>query len=299
MSHENSRLRKHAKALLGLGIIGVIVLGATGSFVVVQMTHQPTIAAPQGAAAEPYRAAISRGLEYLDTHAETVQPFQWLWIDYLQRRFNLDPKFAAANRTIPAGSDEQEQSEYDIHKRVAFPNALIDKLPYDSAEPGRQMMMAATHCDHIPLPHNFEDLLKRNLKAGGYDLTHLPYSLMVMAENGCGLAERDNQALLNPAANAIAKLAANPKTIRDLRYEAVMMLMHMGRRELVKPAWLDQMLREQQADGGWKLSADESDSNDHATMLAVWALLEYTQPDAPAKVMIRRPDQPIPQLQVR
>ncbi|MES2970905.1 MAG: hypothetical protein V4702_01115 [Patescibacteria group bacterium] len=235
-----------------------------------------------------YEAAVSRGLEYLRNNESKVSPLQWLMLDYLQRKFELDTYFSAATKTIKPPETEPDASDFRIHSRIAYPDKLVDSLPLDGASPMRQMMMAATHCDRIPLPQHFDELLRKNIEAGGYDLTHVAYSLERMQENGCPLPDKQDKQIREQVAGRIAALVTAPNTSPDLRYEAITFLMHMRRRDLVKPEWIDQIVAEQQSDGGWKVTKNAQASNDHATFLAVWGILEYSHSDARSEPVLRR-----------
>lgn len=245
---------------------------------------------PDETARKRYEVSVNRGLDYLDRTSDNVSGLSWLMLDYLQRKFDLDSKFSTKKHIIKTPTEEQDALEFQIHRRIAYPSELVDKLPLDGASQMRQMMMIATHCDHIPLPPDFERLVKQNIESGEYDLTHVAYSLERMKENGCSFPKDKDQQLRQQAAYGMKKLAANSDTRSDLRYEAIAFLLHMGRRDLIQKSWLDTLLSEQQADGGWKLSSSENKSHDHATVLAIWGLLEYSRPDVPAEPVLRRPN---------
>lgn len=236
-----------------------------------------------------YKKSVSRGLSYLNNNAGQVSPLQWLIVEYLDRKFNLGPTYSFANRHVVVPTEEIDAEDFKIFKRIAEPDQLIDKLPYDKAAPIRKMMMAAAHCDHIPLPLGYDQLLEQNLELGGYNMTHVSFSLERMHENRCSLSEGQDKELRESVATKMAELSRKSDINDELRYEAVAFLINMGRRELVTSDVVDKIVAEQQADGGWKISSDKPSSSDHATVLAVWALLEYSQPGAPKVPVIRRP----------
>ncbi len=235
-----------------------------------------------------YQTAVQRGLDYLRDPSTQVAPMQWLLMDYLQRKFGLDSYFSATGKDIKPPTDPLDATEFQIHRRIAYPNQQINTLPMEGASPMRQMMMAATHCDHMPLPLEFDKLLQSNIDAGSYELTHVAYSLERMAENGCPLPDEEDTQMRQQVAERMVSLATDQETIPDLRYESIAFLMHMHRRDLVQPEWIDQIVAQQQSDGGWKITTGAQASSDHATVLALWALLEYINPDTPNEPVLRR-----------
>lgn len=236
-----------------------------------------------------YEKSVERGLDYLDRNSGQVSPLQWLILDYLDRKFSLGPRFEFAKRHIQPPNEALDAEDFKIHKRIAQPDQLVDKLPYEEAPPIRKMMMAATHCDHIPLPRDYEQLLQQNLELGDYNMTHVSYSLERMQENGCSLPKEQDSELRDTVSARMAELIKKTDAKAELRYEAVAFLINMGRPELITTDMVDKIVTEQQADGGWKISNDSPASSDHATVLALWALLEYSQPNAPKVPVIRRP----------
>lgn len=262
-------------------IAGVIITVSVLVFILAnyhhkQLSDQPTT-----------DQSLTKGLNYLD-HSNKVSPLQWLLMDYLARKFDLDSKFLAANRQFQPPTEPQATVEYQVYKRIAFPDQLVDTLPPSDNDPTNRMVVAALHCDHIPLPADFAQLLQSNADAGDYQLTHVAFSLERMNENGCPLPEDQDQKLRQQLKTGLLSIIQNSQTIPDLRYEALAMLMHIGFRNEVKQPWIDQVVREQSDDGGWQDRAD-SPSNDHATVLAIWAILEYSRPDAPPEPMLHHP----------
>lgn len=234
--------------------------------------------------------AINHSLSYLDNPGPKakISPFQWLIIDYLQRAYQLDKKFSYDARGISPPAEEPDASEFRVYERIVHPNALVRQLPATS-NPMSQMMMAAANCDHIPLPDGFGDLMRHNLDAGGYPLTHVAYVLERLKELHCPLHAEDTKYLTTQSAQRIAAMVKNPTTSPDLRYEGMAFLIHMGRRDLVLAASLQEMIREQQPDGSWKRNTSDIRGDDHATTLATWALLEAGRPNVTGEPILRQP----------
>ncbi len=237
-----------------------------------------------------YSTSIDRGLNYLKTNRDDVSPFQWILLDYLQRSFELDPVFSAQNTKPKIPTDEIQAEKFRVYQRIAFPNELVDSLPTDDFPlPTARLLMAATHCDHIPLPADYQHLIQQNLEDGGYGVTYVAMSLQFLKENGCSLPPGYDQRVRELVAPAMVVIIEDPDTIPDLRYEAIAFLMQLNRRDLVQPEWLERIVLEQQKDGGWKNVSHTDRSNDHATVLALWALLNYFHKDVAQEPVLNRP----------
>ncbi|HEX2679229.1 MAG TPA: hypothetical protein VHM19_21410 [Polyangiales bacterium] len=237
-----------------------------------------------------YEAAIARGLSYLDASRAHVSSLQWLFVDYLQRKFGLDPRFAAVNTLRAPPTTGTEALHFRVHERIAFPDQLVDRLPLAEADPMSRVVMAAAHCDHIPVFAEFAAELEQMIARSDYDLTHAALALQLTAENGCAVLPAARVvAVRAELAQGMAKLAADPKTSWDLRYEALALLFYTGHAETVRSEWLDRIVSEQQADGGWLGDRAAPLSNDHSSVLAIWALLEAARPQAPRLPLLRRP----------
>lgn len=274
-----SKLRAYKNKTTAILLVALMVLVLGALLVGSKFRNQPNNPA----------IAINKGLDYLKHNSESVSGVQWLALDYLQRKFKLNPWFNAVNRNISPPYAEPLKTDFQLHKRIAYPDSKVDSLPYKDALPVRQMMMAATHCDYIPLPADFEQLVRSNLASGGYSLSHVGYILERMKENGCQLPADVDRQIREEAAKGTVVLIENMDTTPDLRYESIAFLMHMGRRDLIQQEWIDAVVSEQRRDGGWEERRGDNRSNDHATVMALWALLEYTYPNAPDEPVLRRP----------
>ncbi len=236
-----------------------------------------------------YQQSIRRGLVWINSSSHNVSPYQWLLIDYMRRQYTLGPAYDAKDKTFTFG-DQQNKLEFDTFKRIIDPLAVVSSLPLKNASIMDQMMMEAANCDHIPLPANFRQLSQANIVAGGYNMTHVAFSLERIEENGCPLRAEDNSAMRQEVATKMAMLVENPSTTTDLRYESIAFLQTMGEGKRLSAATFQKIVAEQRPSGAWGETAHGPDS-DHATVLAVWSLLQHVQHGLPTTPMIRHPSQ--------
>jgi len=212
-------------------------------------------------------------------------------MDYLQRKYGLDPVFNAAITPIgiKAKGGDDDPREILSERRIAYPNQLVRNLSKGITDPVGVMDLEAINCDHISLPKDYDTIVAANLNRGGYYLTHVVFALQRMHENGCNFfSKQQDTALREQAAQGMFIIINDPATTPDLRSESVAFLLDMGRRDLVQPTWITQIASEQLPNGGWQSGGNDPDA-DHATILALWSLLQYTYPNAPNEPMIRRP----------
>lgn len=238
-----------------------------------------------------YSATLTRGQENLVRSITQIAPFERLILDYLQRKYGLSQDLSASHTPIypPVQGQGENLEQFLVFRRISYPDDLIRTLPTVVNDPIDKMMMAAAYCDRIKLPKDFVPLVRSNLAVGGYNLTHVIFAMKLLNDNGCAVPGIQNSNFRNEIATKVQTLITDPSTAADLRYEAIAFLIDMGRVDLVQPSWISQIVSEQQIDGGWKQSQEAPTTSDHATILAFWALLQYTHPNAPNEPMIRRP----------
>lgn len=231
------------------------------------------------AANTPDKAA-QQAEAYLLGSFDQVDPMQRLILDYLQRKFELIDDFSGEAKLITVQSKNADvQREFNALIRIAYPDRLVSDLGPDPS-----LVTRAANCDHIPLPKDYSQQLQAQAEQGDYSLTHVALSVQIAKELGCNVALAEP--LTNQAREGITALINDKNTPADLRYECIAFLQYMGFKQDVKKAWVDQILTEQQPEGWWA-SGSTGATTDHATVLAFWALLEYTQPNAKNEPMIR------------
>lgn len=229
--------------------------------------------------------AIPKAQEYLLRDIDNMDPSLRLMLDYLYRKFGMDATFSARTTEIFAKSDDAlVQHELKALLRFAYKDSLVTELG-----PNPTFVARAANCDHIPIPNNMNSLLQQEIDKGGYDLTHAFLSLRLMKELDCQMSNRD--ALLERSLAGLKTIAADEKTLLDLRFECIAFLMYAGRFDITEPDWIDNVYETQHQNGGWSLDTVDKNTNDHTTVLALWALLEYESPDRPYEPIIHKPNQ--------
>ncbi len=235
--------------------------------------------------------SIMQGEQYLVGSITQVKPTERLFLDYLRRKFNLDSTLGVAGPPIDLYENPKTYPE-EIHylARVAYPERIVNVSPNGRLEGVSLTNAYSANCDHIPLPDEYWLELEKDISKGDYYLTHVALALALMEDNGCVTAKA--AALREPVMSGMVALANNPNIVADLRYEAVAFLLLSNRRDLVEPEWVSQITAEQRDDGGWSREAGGDKNDPHATLLALWAVLEYGRADTRDTPIIRPPSTP-------
>lgn len=284
----------HATRLAIASGVLIVLLGGVSVFVARHTTStRLSDAKVQAISNQPIsqhdiQASITRGTAYLRANIGQVQPYQRLILDFLQRKFQLDSKFNAQVTPIAADAAGTTQTaQYQALQRIAYPNELVTSLPsFDNSMD--TMVTYAANCDHIAFPSDYETVLAHNLQAGNYNTTHVLFAFGFMQDNNCPVPH-DWRLLERQAQQRTINLAANPNLDQDLHYEAIVFTEAYGNRATVQPSWIRQIITDQHNDGSWGEAAHTVSAQDHQTVLALWALLEYAHPHAAKTPMIRRP----------
>lgn len=238
--------------------------------------------------------AIQRAQEYLVGSINTIGTSERIFLSYLQRKFDLPGTLGTEGPPIDLYEDPRTYpAEIHFLARIAYPDRVVTVPPKYELDDGVKVTnIYSANCDHLALPANYWRTVEQNVAAGGYYLAHVPLAFVLMKDNGCTLipgAEDIN----NKALQELVRLADDPKTIADLRYEAVAFLLLSGKNDLVQPRWIDKIISEQREDGGWSKEVGGNKNDPHSTLLALWSLLEYSRPNTPNEPLIRRPTKPL------
>ena len=254
--------------------MGIVIAGYPGKS---QPKH--TNSAPGTQVITP-QVAIAEGQDYLINNPKLTDTHQLLVLDYLFRAYNIKDDFSAQKHPITiASKDGETRDELLALQRIAYPSQTVKTINTNSSP-----VTQAANCDHIPLPHNYSQLLQASFQQGGYEMTHVAFSIQIAKELGCHVIA--DEALRPQLRAGLTALVEDKKSPQDLRYEAIAFLGYLGYKDDIQKPWIDQIVSEQQADGNW--ISGNSNPTDHATVLALWALLVYTQPNTQQEPLIHR-----------
>lgn len=248
----------------------------------------PALATPSpDARAARLENAQAAALRYFATAVTTADP-SWLSLfGYLYRRYGVEARLASGAPAHALRGGVARPEVYAIYRRIDDPDARVDKAAIAALPTAIDRITAsALHCDRIPLPPDWVEILARASRAGAYALTHAVLATEWTVENGCRTRQEvtalhaEQVRLLEQLVEARATLPARYAAATDLWIEAVAMLDYAGAGDRVRDAWIDDLLAQQRADGGWPRQPRAARSDPHATALALWVVLARRQPQA-------------------
>lgn len=238
----------------------------------------------------PSHARLSSALQRASAYLGTLDHADPSWrgiFGYLQRRFGFELKLASGRFAHePAAAGTGDPVLRGILARMDDATATADAATI-AAIPSQidRMTAVALHCDRLALPGNWAAVLEAAGRAGGYALTHAALASQWSVENGCldaAEARRVQDGLATQLATLIQdreRLAATDPKITDVWIEAAGILTYIGHGQRVTPDALGALLAQQRSDGGWPLHPTSTESDPHATAVAIWALLEALHPE--------------------
>lgn len=240
----------------------------------------------QNARESRFERAKERAVEFLSTRVREPDSSSWGLFAYLHRRFGL---------VLPMTSESRADGSFEIFRRVDDPRAMVESRQIAALTTERDRIAArALHCDRIPLPEDWITVLRNGSAAGGDALTHSVLATEWSVENGCvtrpavQALQADQIAWLVTAAQQRDQLGDPAGPTTETWIEAIAMLCYVGSPNLVRPEWLEEILRIQNDDGGWPSSPTDPRSNPRATALALWVLLEHLKPKTPPTPWIQQ-----------
>jgi hypothetical protein len=275
---DPARKRPRGRALLESALLILMLTGPAAA------TPAP---APDERAGRLERAQASV-LRYFATSVETADP-SWLSLfGYMHRRFGVDARLASGAAAHTLRGDIARPEVYAIYRRLDDPDAQVDKAAIAALPTAIDRITAsALHCDRIPLPEDWVAILAKASRAGAYALTHAVLATEWTVENGCR-GRQDVTALHAEQVRLLEQLIEQRDTLAnqyesatDLWVEAMAMLDYSRAGDRIRAAWIDDLLSQQRADGGWPRHPRAHGSDPHASALALWMVLEQRQPQAP------------------
>jgi hypothetical protein len=140
-------------------------------------------------------------------------------------------------------------------------------------------MAFGVYCDRMPRPEVVSEVVL-STTSQGYDLTHQFLALQYMKQNGCLSATEED--VITLAAEKIAAEQQRDPEFSDLWAERLAVLLYGDYRRLVETSWVDTLIAKQEPSGAWSdprfpRRFYKTPENPHTTVLAVWALAEYSR----------------------
>jgi hypothetical protein len=231
--------------------------------------------------------AFEGGVRYFEQTVRRVDPGWANVFGYLHRRFGLELESAEGQPLHSVPLVQARPGLAAVYRRLVDPAAAVDPARI-AALPSvlDRITASALHCDRIPLPDDWVEVLWAATREGGYALTHAALSGEWTLENGCrprselDALQREQVEALVALVDDRAALADEFRTPTDLWLEAMAMLSYLGAGDRFRDAWIDHVVAAQRLDGGWPERPGAKRSDPHTTALALWVLLERLRPDA-------------------
>jgi hypothetical protein len=131
-------------------------------------------------------------------------------------------------------------------------------------------------CKSYPVPDTLGLMLERKLYLGGYEMTHAALQLYELKKHDC-LRDEYLDLRIERAKDCLHKLFDDPKVHEhdiDLRLECIAILLYMGDYSHINNKEMNYVLSHQERNGGFKASKEDDETNEHPTVLGLWALAE-------------------------
>ncbi len=262
--------------------------GFQGALLILLLTTPAAATPPADQRAARLVTAQTSALRYFATSVQTADP-SWLSLfGYMHRRFGVDARLASGAPAHSLRDGVARPEVYAIYRRIDDPTAQVDKAAIAALPTAIDRITAsALYCDRIPLPADWVEILAKASRAGAYALTHAVLATEWTVENGCRARAEvtalhaEQVGLLEQLIEQRATLPDRYDSATDLWIEAMVMLDYSGAGDRIRAAWIDDLLSQQRADGGWPRGPGAGRSDPHATALALWVVLQQRQPEAP------------------
>lgn len=234
------------------------------------------------------RAAQARGLRFFAEQVTTADPSWQAIFGYLRRRYGIEAHLAGGAALHGMGDGVARPDVAAVYRRIDDPTARIDKATIAALPTAIDRITAsALHCDRIPLPAEWVEILGKASRAGAYALTHAVLATEWTVENGCR-TRREVATLHDEQLKLLTQLVEQRDTLTprfesasDLWIEAMAMLVYGGAAARIRPEWIADLLSLQRPDGGWPRHPRATRSDPHTTALALWVVAAHLQPTAP------------------
>ncbi|HEB88536.1 MAG TPA: hypothetical protein ENI85_03110 [Deltaproteobacteria bacterium] len=216
--------------------------------------------------------AIERAIAYLNDPELLDEHFVFYVLDFLERRFALHVWQSMPDRYASfLASSDVEDSQKEVFRRLIEPGYIAPMKQLEAVEdPVDRITTRALYCRDYPLPADYEGMLRKRAIGGGYHQSHVAMAIQWLKENGCSPYPEEIESYV---VDLMAVGIDAHDRLSDLEIERAAFLGYLGRADRAPPDLVRELVRLQNADGGWAIRPG-GPSNWHPTFLALWILLE-------------------------
>ncbi len=200
-----------------------------------------------------------------------------LMAEYMQRGYGWQTSLRVTDILHSAPVYDDERGQMALFARLY--NGKSSVPCHDiKAQTGLQQLMAwSINASTCKPDKTFSDMLWQYSRSGGRDLTHAALCLAWLQEQSMTTAVENADSLQRYQISSLTSLAQAEGYNTDTGLEALIGLIRLGRSRDIQPEWIAAVLQAQHADGGWPRTTEANESSDmHATLLALWVLLDYS-----------------------
>ena len=257
----------------------------------------------------PYAKQIDLALKFVTGDRSRDRWICLATLDFLQRKFGLPERYSIRTTFAPECQTNADLRHNMPMGRLVNPSHVYapnlppwKEDPMSYVEEFQYFMQQALYCDRLGLRTEFFPTLRRRLIAcrgrgqmTEYIVTHLALSLQWTIENNCTNQCENFEELRTALGDALEDIVNRNGPRCDVSYESMSFLYYMGFKGRVSKEWVDAVAAAQRPDGGWLWGSswvmrDESASDIHPTVLALWTLLEASLPEVSAVPWIQHPE---------
>lgn len=233
--------------------------------------------------------AIDKALDYFKQRTDSIEFGSAVVLHYLYRKFDLPAHTKFSDKLIQNETDDRALALY----RLVNKDHTVSEKQLGEFKQGESilvnlhnvtyMMNRSLYCDVYPFEEqemvDFFELIKNQINADRYFLTHAALSLKWLSELEC-LNQATVDSLIGQCVESINKLVEKTNDASDLHFEAMAFLFYIDDNYQFNTKQLPLILNNQNSDGGWSYKVKtNAKSTDHASVHALWVLLELRYPN--------------------